>query len=130
MMNTTLRFTGPVALLLALSTLAAQAMSVDAKNLARYDLSYVECEARNPQMKGQRDQAYLSLYRVRADKQSLADLAKARKSEAYKAERAAALKAAPNGVYPASSPLSHGCDALWAEARKMQANAASAPKKP
>jgi hypothetical protein len=130
MMNITLRFPGPVALLLALSPFAAHAMSVDVKNLARYDLSYVQCEAQYPQMKGQRDQAYLSLYRTRADKQSLADLAKARKSEAYKAERAAALKAAPNGVLPASSPLSQQCEALWAEARKMQANAAPPPKKP
>lgn len=129
MMNTSLRFLGPMLALLALSPFAAHAITVDAKNLARYDLSYVQCEAQYPQMKGQRDQAYLSLYRTRADKKSLADLAKARQSEAYKAERAAALKAAPNGVLPASSPLSHQCQALWNEAQKMQAKAAP-PKKP
>jgi hypothetical protein len=129
MMNILLRFLGPVVVLTALSPLAAHAATIDAKNLARYDLSYVQCEAQYPQMKGQRDEAYLSLYRTRVDKKSLADLAKARKSEAYQAERKSALKAAPNGVLPASSPLSQQCEALWAETQKLKATAAP-PKKP
>jgi hypothetical protein len=114
---------------LAMLPIAAHAFSVDPKNLARYDLSYVQCEQMHPDMKGKRDEAYLGMYRSPVDKQSLAALAKARKSAAYRSEREIALKAAPNGVLPASSPLSQQCKAVWAEATRNPAPAAP-PRKP
>ena len=59
------------ALVLMLATGAAEARPYDAKALARYDSSYVQCEARNPEMKGHRDEAYLELWRIPPDQKSL-----------------------------------------------------------
>ena len=55
------------ALVLLLAAGAAEARPFDAKALAHYDISYVECEARNPDMKGHRDEAYLNLWRIPPD---------------------------------------------------------------
>ena len=53
------------ALALASATVAAQDRRYDPKALARYDVSYMRCEAAFPEMKGHRDDAYLSLWRIR-----------------------------------------------------------------
>lgn len=96
----------------------AQAMSIDAKALARFDQGYTVCEARYPEMKGHRDEAYLSLWKVKPDDKVRADLAAARKAPAYRNERARIQKAKAEGVAPAaSSPIEQQCQALWAEAR-------------
>lgn len=108
------------ATLLLLFTLAAplvaQAMSIDPKALARFDRGYTVCEAKNPLMKGQRDQAYLSLWKVKADSKARAELAAARKTAAYRHEQAAVKKRDASGAAPpASSPIEQQCQALWAE---------------
>lgn len=105
--------------LLLLFTLAApcvQAMSVDPKALARFDHGYTVCEAKNPAMKGQRDEAYLSLWKVKADPKARAELATARKTAAYRSEQALVQKRDAKGAAPpASSPIEQQCQALWAE---------------
>ena len=102
--------------LLALATAAAHALTVDAKALARYDISYVKCESRFPTMRGHRDEAYLNLWRVKPDEKALAQLAAARKGAVYQTERQRLLQAAAKGATPAaSSPLEHQCQGLWAE---------------
>lgn len=107
------------ATLLFLFTLAAplaQAMSIDPKALARFDHGYTVCEAKNPAMKGQRDPAYLSLWKVKADSKARAELAAARKTPAYRKEQAAVQKRDASGAAPpASSPIEQQCQALWTE---------------
>jgi len=98
----------------------AQAMSIDPKALARFDHGYTVCEAKNPAMKGQRDPAYLSLWKVKADSKARAELAAARKTAAYRAEQVAVQKRDAKGAAPAaSSPIEQQCQALWAEAQRM-----------
>jgi hypothetical protein len=108
---------------LALLAPLAQAMSVDAKALARFDHGYVVCESKFPPMKGQRDEAYLSLWRVKPDAKARAELAAARKTASYRAEQALVRQRDAQGAAPAaSSPIEQQCQALWAETR-------GAPKK-
>lgn len=94
----------------------AQSRPYDAKALARYDASYVECEARIPDMAGHRDEAYLSLWRIKLDPKSAARLAETRSAAAYKSERQRVTKAAAKASAPgASSPLDRQCRGLWGE---------------
>jgi hypothetical protein len=76
-------------------------------------------------MKGHRDDAYLSVWRTRADDKGRAQLAGVRKSAAYQAERKRVQQAAAAGTTPpASSPVDQQCQALWVETqRAMQAKA-------
>lgn len=110
---------------LALATPVAWALSVDAKALARYDSSYVVCEATFPEMRGHRDEAYLSLWRAKADAANRAQLADVRKGAAYRAERARLAQTnAKASASAASSPVKQQCQALWGEAqRTLNANA-------
>lgn len=97
-------------------TSGAQAMSIDPKALARFDHGYVVCESKNPAMKGQRDEAYLSLWKVKADPKARAELAAARKTASYRSEQALVQKRDAKGTAPpASSPIEQQCQALWAE---------------
>jgi hypothetical protein len=108
------------AMALAVAANTAQAISVDAKALARFDVSFGQCEKQIPQMRGRRDEAWLSLWRTRADDSSRADLAKARKSGVYVAEHRRVLQAQAAGTAPAaSSPIDQQCQALWAETQRI-----------
>jgi hypothetical protein len=115
------RFISITALMaLGLAASAAHALAIDAKALARYDISYVKCEAKYPDMRGQRDQAYLSLWRVKPDDKALAELAAVRKGAVYEAERKRVVQASAKGTAPAaSSPLEQQCQALWSERQRM-----------
>lgn len=105
---------------LAICASPAQAISVDAKALARFDISFGQCEKQIPQMRGRRDEAWLSLWRTRADDANRADLAKARKSGVYVAEHRRVLQAQAAGTAPAaSSPIDQQCQALWAETQRI-----------
>jgi len=109
---------------LAWATPAAWALSIDAKALARYDNSYVVCESAFPEMRGHRDEAYLSLWRAKADAANRAQLAGVRKGAAYKAERNRIVKTAATASAPAaSSPIKQQCQALWGEAQRTLAPA-------
>jgi hypothetical protein len=113
-----------VVLMAAAAPALAQSRPYDAKSLARYDASYVECEKRYPDMAGHRDEAYLSLWRVKPDAKSAARLAETRAATAYKSERQRVLKAAAKASAPgASSPLDRQCRGLWGEFQR-------APKAP
>ena len=114
--SATMKLHATLLFLLALVPPLATARSIDPKALARFDHGYTVCEAKNPLMKGQRDQAYLSLWKVKADSKARAELAAARKTAIYRSEQAAVHKREAKGVAPpASSPIEQQCQALWAE---------------
>lgn len=99
--------------------LAATAITVDPKALARFDYSYAKCEAAFPEMKGARDEAYLSLWRIKADAKERADLAAARKGAPYQAEAKRARD--DDAKTPAKKEtLDQQCKALWGETRRVR----------
>ena len=105
-----------LALTFASASALAQSRPYDAKALARYDTSYVKCEARYPDMSGHKDEAYLSLWRIKLDAKSTARLAEIRNSAAYKAERQVATKgAAKPAASAAATALERQCRGLWGE---------------
>ncbi|MDQ6685864.1 MAG: hypothetical protein M3Z16_12155 [Pseudomonadota bacterium] len=101
--------------LLASLTPLAQAMTVDPKALARFDHSYVTCETKFPEMKGHRDEVYLSMRRAKPDQNALRDLAAVRQLATYRSEQTLVEKEGVKSAQAASSPLEHQCKALWAE---------------
>jgi hypothetical protein len=104
---------------LLLMPAAARAMTIDAKALARFDVSYAKCEGQSPAMRGHRDEAYLSMWRVKLDDKGRAQLAAVRKSPDYQAERRRALRPAQKSASSAAaSPLEQQCQALWAETQR------------
>ena len=104
------------ALTFATASALAQSRPYDAKALARYDTSYVKCEARFPDMAGHKDEAYLGLWRIKLDPKSTARLAEIRSSAAYKAERQVVAKgAAKPAASAASNALERQCRGLWGE---------------
>jgi len=106
--------------LAALFAAPAHALKIDAKALARYDISYVQCESRHADMRGRRDETYLAMWRVKPTDKARSDLATARRSGVYQAERRRVLDAVAKGAAPAaSSPIEHQCQALRAEARRV-----------
>ena len=110
------------ALLMALSLGAADAhgFSVDARKMARFDLSYVACEARIPEMHGHRDEAWLALWRVKVDPATRAQLAAVRQGAVYRDEQRRIQQAAAKGAAPAASATLDGeCRALWGETQRM-----------
>jgi hypothetical protein len=108
-----------ITLFLMLWVPLARAMTIDPKALARYDLSYVSCEAKFPQMKGHRDEAYLNLWRVKPDAKALDQLAAIRSAATYRGERQRLLRASLKPVSAAaSSSLELECQGLWADAQK------------
>ena len=118
------------ALTLSLLAAEANARAYDAKALARYDVSYVNCESQFPVMRGHGDEAYLNLWRIKPDGQARAQLAKIRASTAYQSERQRALRAAPKtAAAAASSPISRQCQGLWGEFQRTGQPGIAAPKK-
>jgi hypothetical protein len=104
-------------LLLASTTVAA--MSIDPKAMARFDNSYTKCEARYPEMRGARDEAYLSMWRVKADAKARAELAAVRKGAPYQAE-SRRVREEDAKKAPAASTLEGQCRALWAETQRLR----------
>lgn len=103
--------------------LAAPAAPFEARGLARFDTGYARCEALDARMKGHRDDAYLAIYRVVPDDKALARLAALRRGAEYRKEQRAAQQAvaAKPAASAASSPLSHQCQALWAQVQRVAA---------
>ena len=100
--------------------IAAPARAFDAKALARYDISYAQCEARFPAMQGHRDEAYLNLWRIRSDDKSAARIAGVRGGSVYRSERRLVLQGAAKGAASsASNPLERQCQGLWAEHQRV-----------
>ena len=107
-------------LVIASSSAAAEDQRYDPNALARYDLSYVRCEASFPEMKGHRDDAYMSLWRMKPGAKTTARLAEVRNSATYKSEQRLAKR---EGAASASDPgavkaLERQCRGLWGEMQK------------
>lgn len=107
-------------LALASATAAAEDRRYDPKALARYDLSYVHCEASFPEMKGHRDDAYMSLWRMKPGPKTTARLAAVRNSATYKSEQRLATREAARASEPAAAAktLERQCRGLWGEMQK------------
>lgn len=115
-----------IALSLSLIGAEANARAYDAPQLARYDASFTRCESQYPQMKGHGDEAYLAMWRMKADAKTRAELTKLRASPTYAAEKQRAMRSAATAKASAaaSSPLSRECIGLWGE---YQRNASMQP---
>lgn len=105
--------------LIALLPAAAHALDVDAKKMARFDIGYAACEQQMPQMRGHRDEAWLSLWRVKPDAKVRAQLEAVRKGPVYRAERSRVLKVGAASAASAASPIDQQCQALWNETQRM-----------
>lgn len=123
--------------LLGLFAATANAAPADPKALAKFDLGYVQCENRFPEMRGHRDEAYLSLWRIKADAKTTGELDKVRKGDKYKKERQLAFKSMDKATGPdVETKLKRQCDATWAEVKRNggparpASAAASVPKAP
>ncbi len=107
------------ALVTASALASAEDKRYDPKALARYDVSYVRCEASFPEMKGHRDDAYMSLWRMKPGPKTEARLAEVRSSSAYKSEQRVAKREAAGASGPdAVKALEQQCRGLWGEMKK------------
>lgn len=108
-------------LTLALSCFCAgaTAMTVDPKQMARFDHSYAKCEAKFPEMRGGRDEAYLSMWRVKADAKARGELAAVRKAAPYQAESRRARDEDAKQP-PAAATIEAQCRALWGETQRVR----------
>ena len=107
------------ALATASALAAAEDKRYDPKALARYDVSYVRCEASFPEMKGHRDDAYMSLWRMKPGPKTTARLAEVRSSATYKSEQRLAKRDAAGASGPdAVKALEQQCRGLWGEMKK------------
>ena len=114
-----MRFLPAVALMLIFVAAEGSAMTLDPKAMARFDNSYTKCEARFPEMRGARDEAYLSMWRVKADAKARAELDAVRKAAPYQTEaRRIQQEDARKAV--AASTLDGQCQALWAETQRVR----------
>ena len=107
------------ALATASALASAEDKRYDPKALARYDVSYVRCEASFPEMKGRRDDAYMSLWRMKPGPKTTARLAEVRSSATYKSEQRVATRQAASASAPdAVKALERQCKGLWGEMQK------------
>jgi hypothetical protein len=97
-----------------------QALTIDRKALARFDINYADCESRLPRMRGYRDEAFLSLWAVKVDQDVRTQLASVRKSATYLSERQRVLQAAAARASNTGSAdsLEQECQALWAQVQR------------
>lgn len=118
-------------ILLLVAGTSASAITIDAKALARFDVSYATCETKFPSMRGQADEAYLSLWRVKLDDKTRAQLTASRRSPAYKSERQRMLRhvaksassaASSAAAASAATTLDRECQALAAETQRATKN--------
>lgn len=109
------------AVVAASASAGAQSRAYEPKALARYDVSYGRCEKMYPDMKGHRDEAYLSLWRATLNDKTKGRLAEARASATYKAEREIAVAGGTKSSAPdAAQTLEHECRALRGEWKRAQ----------
>lgn len=91
-----------------------------ARALAKFDAGYAQCEQRVPAMKGQRDEAWAKLYRLKHDDALRDQLATLRKSADYRAESGRATKALARDAKASdvSRKLDLQCQGLQREAQR------------
>ena len=111
-----------VLLVVASAMASAEDRRYDPKALARYDLSYVRCEATFPEMKGHRDDAFMSLWRMKPGPKASARLVEVRSSATYKSEQRLATRQAAKASAPETAKtLERQCRGLWGELQKATA---------
>jgi hypothetical protein len=77
-----------IALAMAAATaLPAAGAPARSKSLAQFDSGYAQCERLYPDMRGRRDEAYASVYRLKLDDTLRGQLDETRKSAPYRSER-------------------------------------------
>jgi hypothetical protein len=100
---------------------AALAATPRAKSLAKFDVGFAQCEKKYPEMRGQGDQAYASVYRLKLDDSMRATLAETRRTELYKSERRRAAQSLTKHAAAASDVserLELQCQGLQREIQK------------
>ena len=109
----------------ALACSAALAAAPRSKSLAQYDAGYAQCEKKHPEMRGQGDQVYASLYRLKFDDELRATLAESRQSALYKSERRRASQNLTKSLAASdvADRLELQCQALQREIKKNPADA-------
>lgn len=95
---------------------AALALKIDVKALARFDVNHALCEARVAEMRGRGDEIYLSLWNVKLDSAARAQLAQARKTAPYTAERRRLVPGAPRADEAAA--FEQECRSMWAQSQR------------
>jgi hypothetical protein len=115
-----MRFALVIVPLLAGFVADAAALTIDPKAMARFDNSYTKCEAKYPQMRGARDEAYLSMWRVKADTKTRAELAAARKGAPYQAELRRVQQDDAKKSGQVDGTLDGQCQALWGETQRVR----------
>jgi hypothetical protein len=106
--------------LLLLVVVDSAAMSLDPKAMARFDISYAKCEAKFPEMRGARDEAYLSMWRVKPDAKTRAELAAVRKGAPYQGESKRIREEESKKGAPPQATLDGQCRALWGETQRVR----------
>lgn len=106
---------------------ARAATAAREKSLAQFDAGFRRCEQLHPELRGQRDLAYASIYRLKLDDALRAQLAETRRSAPYKADRRRAQAAIAK--HATASAVAHRadlqCQALRREIAKNTARAAA-----
>jgi hypothetical protein len=104
---------------LAWAVPCAQALQIDPKALARFDVTYAQCETIVAAMRGHRDQTFLSLWSVKFDARVRTELATVRASRPYLSERQLIRQAAIQRPSPAAQGvLEQECRTLWEQTRR------------
>jgi hypothetical protein len=108
----------------AIASSAAWAAAPRSKSLAQFDAGYAQCEKKHPEMRGQGDQVYANLYRLKLDDSLRATLAESRSSALYKSERRRASQNLSKSVAASdvAERLELQCQALQREIAKSSAN--------
>ena len=99
---------------------AAWAAAPRSKSLAQFDAGYAQCEKKHPEMRGQGDQVYANLYRLKLDDSLRATLSESRASALYKSERRRASQKLVKSVAASdvAERLELQCQALQRELQK------------
>jgi hypothetical protein len=104
---------------------AALAAAPRSKALAQFDAGFARCEKKYPDMRGQGDQAYASVYRLRLDDALRATLSETRHSASYKSERRRASQTLhkQSAASDVAERLDLQCQGLQREMQKTAAQA-------
>jgi hypothetical protein len=124
----TLRSLAVASLAAGLALAVWSATPTRAKSLAQFDAGFAQCEKRDPELRGQGDAVYASLYRLRLDDALRNQLAEARKSAPYRADRRRAQQTLAKNAAASdvSQRLDLQCQALKRELKATPAHAAAA----
>ena len=120
----------PASLTLLLTVPLALAAPPRSTSLAQFDNGYVQCEKRDPAMRGHRDEVYASLYRLKLDDDLRKQLDETRKSAPYRSERRRAQQALAKNAAASDvqQRLDRQCAALKKEIKPGAAAASAASR--